>query len=348
MDFAARNPRLQPGESTPLVVRGNFADEAGVLLPASYFSFASSDPQIVSIDSRGLVQARGRGAAVLSVTSHGIQAVTAAAVGVPDDPTETLIYSVGLEIYPEAVSLLPQGGTRQLDVHLEDVVNVTAGSTGTRYYVSDSRVITVSEDGLITALEPGEATVTIVHGGSERVMHVRVAAAMSGPVEVGTDGGVVETAEGIVLQIAPGAFSAPTTVSASMVPQNELPIPVPSWLEYAAAIQLDVGSQQLQQPVQLALPAPLGVAPGEQVAVYRAGSYLDENGERQQIWLQVEVGKVGDDGMIRTTSQPYSGIDFTGTMLIATAVAFQIGFAGTAVIALASAAPLAGDFPRYD
>src|SRR5262249_25002538 len=76
---------------------------------------------------------------------------------------------------------------------------------------------------------------------------------------------------------------------------------------------------ELDVPVQLAVPAPVGVAPGTPVYFYRAGTLPDENGVEVPTWIQVESGRVGTDGFARTMSPPEPGVTVTGFYYIGVA-----------------------------
>ena len=53
LDFVNRNPALDVGDRAHLEVMGTFADGQSVLLPASYVTFTSTNPQAVEVDASG-------------------------------------------------------------------------------------------------------------------------------------------------------------------------------------------------------------------------------------------------------------------------------------------------------
>jgi hypothetical protein len=121
----------------------------------------------------------------------------------------------GLDPYPDAVSL-PVGGTRQLSVRVNELPNepdLNTDESGTRYEVSDASVLSVSEDGLVTALKSGDATVTVRNGSAVEVIPIRVQNPQLGPATLGADGGVVRASDGSMVMVAPGALESDTTVS---------------------------------------------------------------------------------------------------------------------------------------
>src|SRR5262249_35554341 len=151
LDFEQRTPQLDPGQTQAIHVTGDFADQQDVALPSSYLTFQMTNSSVASVASNGQLHGLSTGTTVLLVSSHGIQAATAVTVGKLTDRTQQLQVQIGLDYYPQAVSLAANVGTRQLEIGLGGQVDLTAASTGTRYFASDSRVIQVSADGLVSA-----------------------------------------------------------------------------------------------------------------------------------------------------------------------------------------------------
>jgi YD repeat-containing protein len=284
LDFQQTQPRLTPGQIFQVVVVGEFADGFTSVLPASYYTLQTNSPAIASVTASGQLTAVADGATVLTVSSHGIEAATAVTVGVPTDPTQQSLYALGLDVYPAAVSLPSIGGVRQIDVSLDEQVDLSTAASGTSYYVSNPNVISVTADGLVTSVAPGDATVTVINGSAQSIVHVHVVAPHVGPTTIGIMGGVVSGSDGSLVQIAPGALSSPTNVSITPVSQANLPIPVPSWLSFVAAENLQVGDNLLAVPAQVAIPMP-GVPAGTTVYIYGAGSLPDNNGIQPRMAL---------------------------------------------------------------
>ena len=90
------------------------------------------------------------GTAVLLVSSHGIQAATAMTVGTLADPTQELTVKLGLDDYPEALTLAAQIGSRQLKIDVGGEIDLSSASTGTKYFTSNASVVTIGPDGLVT------------------------------------------------------------------------------------------------------------------------------------------------------------------------------------------------------
>lgn len=311
LDFQVRNPRLVPGQTQRLVVLGDFADQEDVLLPASYLTFVSTVPSVAPVASNGQVTAVTNGSSVV-VASHGtIQAATAVSVGIPTEVNQQLLMVLGLNVYPEAPSLPSSRGTRQLSASLRGEIDLSA-APGTSYYVTNPAIATVGTGGMITARGVGSTTVTVIHGPVEKVLPLQVVAAQAGPASLDALGGVVQGADGSVVQVPPGALSQKTRISIAPVPQAALPMALPEWLRFGASVQLDLGVDPLSRAALLAVRMPAGVGPGTSVYIYMASTLPNESGVEVPVWLQVDVGIVGTDGFARTTSPPFPGLLQTG------------------------------------
>jgi len=325
LDFAQRRPQLYAGESTELTVLGDFADQKGVVLPASYLTYASLNPGVAPIDAFGKVTGLADGTSILSASRNNIQAVTAARVGelpiaaANDDEWNALLAEIyGLDVYPKAVTLTT-GVKRSLLVGIEgltDSPDLKFGSVGTRYFVSNPNVLQVNSDGVITALGEGIANVTVIDGAAEKVVPVRVKTPLMGPAILGVDGGAVQASDGSVVMVAPSALTQDTTVNLTPLSSATLPLPFPNSMEFAGAFDLDLGDTGLNIPVQLAIPAPANAPVGTEVLLMRQGSLPDAAGNWNQTWLIQESAVVGADGFIRTTSPPFPGVTQSGTYTI--------------------------------
>jgi hypothetical protein len=306
IDFQQRTPHLNLGDLRQLALTGDFTDQKGVALPASYLTFQTTDPTVASVSAGGELSALADGITVLLAGSHGIQAATALTVGFPQDQTQQDLYVVGLDTYPQALALAPDV-TRQMKITLQGQTDLAAASAGTRYFVSNPAVLSVTPDGLVTGLAPGVATLTVIDGPAETVVPVEVQAPRPSGASLGAGGGVVQGADGTLLMVAPGALQASTPVSLTPMSVAAAPLPAPHGLQFLSGFQLDVGSQPLAVTAQLAAPFP-GLAAGTNVYLMRAGQIPDDSGQLVPTWFEVEKAVVGADGVARTTSPPYSGV----------------------------------------
>jgi len=309
LDFVTRPIVLAPGATLVEKVIGDFADEKGIALPASYVSFQTTDATVAVVSPAGSVSAQTNGTAVLLAFSHGIQAATAIRVGTPTDLTSQLLAQVGLTADPQAVSLAAGVGTRQLDISLDHEIDLTAASTGTVYYISNPAVVGVSPDGMITAGAPGFATVTAINGPAEKVIPVKVEPPEVGPAVLGPGGGVVQGSDGSLVMVGPGALAGNATVNIAPVAQSNLPMAPPGGLITVGAFHLDLGPDRLSVPVQLSVAVAPGTPPGTTVFFYRADTVPDASGNPVPVWMEVAKGVVGPNGF----TDP--GFDLTGTFI---------------------------------
>ena len=89
----------------------------------------------------------------------------------------------------------------------------------------------------------------------------------------------------------------------SVAPITEADIPVefgaPYGFGFAAAFELNVGLDPLGVPAQLSIPVPPTLTPGTAVYFFRAAYLPDETGGEFPVWMQEELGVVGEDGFAR-------------------------------------------------
>jgi hypothetical protein len=261
IDFVERVLRLDVGEGRQISLIGDFADQSGVELPVSYVSLSSSNVGSGTIASGGRISAVGKGSGVLVAERGELRAATSFTVGTPTETVAAYVFAVGLDVYPGAVALTENGGRRQIVASLAGQIDLAPASSGTRYFVSDDRVLSVSADGLITGKAAGSATVTVINGGGEFVLSAMVEAPISGPALLGSRGGIVEGADGSVVAVAAGALTGNTQVSIAALTAAALPLAMPEEMRMAGAFRLDIGDDKLATPVQLAIPT-TGLAAG--------------------------------------------------------------------------------------
>ena len=301
---------------------GDFADQAGVPLPPSYLTFETTDAGVARVTSTGELVGVSRGLALLSVERAGLQAVTNVVVGdLLQNPTAAEVPLItpeytGLYVYPAGVTLA-FGQTRQIVTSLSPDFTVDTQLVS-QFFVDHSGVAKVDETGLITAVGPGEAIVTVINGTQERVILVAVQDVHAGATVIGAGGGAVNGVDGSLVAISPFALREAVEVSIAPVSADDLPLQVPAGFAFAGDFQLDVGDDALRVPAQIAVPVSPVLAPGTTVHFWRLGQIPDENGVWSDYWLQVDSGVVGDDGFARTASPPYSGVNDSGGYLVTT------------------------------
>ena len=154
-------------------VIGDFADEQGVALPASYLTFQTIDPTVVVVTATGQLTAVAEGSTVLiASTVMGIQAATLLNVDDPevDDPhgeawPRRLSAGHGLDRQRDpAASVLSWTSRWTSPPALRALCILPATPTWRRS----------SADGLVTAVGLGVATVTVIADNQEEVIPVQV------------------------------------------------------------------------------------------------------------------------------------------------------------------------------
>ncbi|TAD94917.1 MAG: DUF4114 domain-containing protein [Oscillatoriales cyanobacterium] len=316
LDFVKRNPRLNAGENTELVVLGDFADQKGVVLPDSYLTYTSINPEVAPIDPTGKVTGLVNGTSILSASRNNLQAVTAVRVGKLPAPTNDAEFNGalaeinGLNVYPKAVTMTAGMG-RSLLVGIDNIIqspDLKFGSTGTRYFPGNSNLLQVNSDGVITAIKEGVTNVTVIHGAAEQVVPVRVSLPAAAGTILGVNGGAVTGSDGSIVMVPPGALAENTAISLTSLSSNALSLQLPDGLQFAGGFNLDLGNNSLKMPAQLAIPAPAGLSPGTEILFLRKGSLPDANNIQNPTWLIQESGYVDASGTIRTNSPPFPGV----------------------------------------
>jgi hypothetical protein len=317
---------LGTGSAARLRITGDFADQQGVELDAGYVTIVSSDPDVVAVGADNVLRAVGAGTALLQVSAHGLSAWNAVTAGpVAMAPAG----SVEFDLYPKAIGLAADGGQRQLDVHTNGGTDIGAASTGTRYFISDPAVATITADGLVIGKSAGRATITVVNGGLQRTVEVVVRAAVTGPtVASAGEGGVTRDADGNTLMVAPGALKGDTTIAVRSLDLNSLDIPTPAagLLNALGGVAISLSGQQSGLPLQLAVKvagpadpvtgAPTTLAAGTQVMFWREGTITDADGVVHKTWWLLDNGVIGEDGLAHTASTPYTGITAGGNVIV--------------------------------
>ena len=320
LDFNQRVLQLADGESVTIQVIGQFADQADVVLPMAFVNAHLVDPTVATLSSTGLLSGATGGATALVAEHAGVRAATAVAVGVPTDDRQFSAYFLGIDAYPNSTTLSTTG-QRQIVVSVGGTQELfVTGDAAVKYFVASDGVVMVNAGGLIEAVAEGETSITVIYGGSEETIQIKVEAPKQGVVTVDKAGAIVEGPQGYQVAIGPDQLTGAALVSIDPIAAGDLPLPVPNLFNYAAAFELNVDGAELTGPVQVAAPVDPGVAsPGDQVWFYQVMQFPDENGVLHDYWTVMDVGTVDNDGMARTTSPPFPGLSRRGSILIAKA-----------------------------
>jgi large repetitive protein len=106
-------------------------------------------------------------------------------------------------------------------------------------------------------------------------------------------------------------------VSIQQITASEVSQPLPPDYNFVGAFKLNVGDDELVTSAQIAINAPKDLAVGTEVFFLQKGEIPNEKGELVPIWFMEESGRVGADGMIRTSSPPWNGVKKTGEFVVA-------------------------------
>ncbi|MCB2002255.1 MAG: hypothetical protein KDH91_18690, partial [Rhodoferax sp.] len=302
-----------------------------VLLPFDYVDVTTLHPDIATISAQGLLTALSDGHSVLLATRGAVTAATVIGVGKPDvnDYHQHTSWLYGIDAYPDTVTILPDGGSRQIVVSLGETgrITITEAADGTLYFSGNTDVVTVGANGLIEAVGEGRTHVTVINGYGEEVIAVQAQPPVStdGEAALDTQGGIVTNADGVMVAIGAGGLDAPATVKVTTVLEDDLSLALPSNQEtgettfnYLGAFDLEVEGGNLTGPIQIAVPVNGGYTPGETVYFFqKTNQPVGPNGERMDVWTIMDSGTVGEDGMARTASPPFPGLSNRGSVLIA-------------------------------
>src|SRR5205823_5017173 len=96
-------------------------------------------------------------------------------------------------------------------------------------------------------------------------------------------------------------------------------LPTPRAYEYLGGFTLDVGDAELNAPAQLGFKIDGNVPEGTPVQIFKLTTIPDVDLGSRNIWLLVEKGVVDAQGMARTSSPPYPGIQVSGHYMVTTA-----------------------------
>ncbi|TXK85257.1 S-layer homology domain-containing protein [Paenibacillus sp. N3.4] len=144
-------------------------------------AYRSSDSTVATVTADGLIEAKQSGTSIITVTSGAYSdtvSVTVAKADVPPPVDET----TGITAAPRTVQLqLGDKVSQQLTVTAKlsnnSMKDVTDAVHGTAYRSSDSKVATVTADGLIEAKQSGTSIITVTSGGFSDTVNVTVAKA---------------------------------------------------------------------------------------------------------------------------------------------------------------------------
>jgi len=125
-------------------------DKENKPVPGAVLTWTSSSPEVATVDSKGLLTAKGSGNTVITATSeNGEKAVVQCKVAI----------LAAIKIQPEALEL-KVGEKSDLKATVLNEKNELFEDQNVGWATSDDTVVFVDDLGTITAVAPGEATIT--------------------------------------------------------------------------------------------------------------------------------------------------------------------------------------------
>jgi uncharacterized protein YjdB len=182
-----------------LQLSANITDAAAVPIPGKVASWSSSNASIATVSTSGLVTAVGSGTATVTATSDGVSGTATIVV------TQVSVASVA--VTPTSASL-DAGATLALQVTLADAGGNALPTTGRviTYTSSAPSIASVSTSGVVTALTPGSATITVTCEGQTATASITVTAPTVASVTVAPSTATVSA--GSTVQLAAVAKDA--------------------------------------------------------------------------------------------------------------------------------------------
>ena len=165
IELAPASPAVVVGASTQL--QATLKDAAGNVLTGRSIAWASSNEQIATVSSSGVLTGVAVGSASIGASSEGVsRAVTAAVTPVP-------VGSVSLDVGSFTLTV---GESRQLTATIRDADGNVLSGRSIEWTSSNSSVATVSSSGLVTAVGSGGTTITAASEGKSSSATVTVSA----------------------------------------------------------------------------------------------------------------------------------------------------------------------------
>jgi len=155
---------LQIGEELQLTPR--YLDEFGREQTVT-FSYLSSNPESVEVNSTGLVTAKAPGTGFVQI-QFGEKAMTSLQVNVVSDPDEVALVLVSAE----RTTLFP-GQKTQMDISVQNLKGEELAGKPVQWFSENETIATVDQDGLVTAMKFGKTDI-----------HAKVSEVKSDPITV--------------------------------------------------------------------------------------------------------------------------------------------------------------------
>ena len=159
---------------------------SGASVPGTVFSWASSNPSAVTVDSNGLVTAVANGTATVTATASGATASGSANVTVAQTAASIAVTS--------PAGIVTAGQTLQLSATVQDAGGTALAAPNLAWASSDEAIATVDATGLVSGLRSGPVVITASQDGASGTSDLTVVRGDFIPTADATLGGTVEVA----------------------------------------------------------------------------------------------------------------------------------------------------------
>jgi hypothetical protein len=143
-----------------------YFDEFGLERSVS-FSFSSSNPNLVGVNSAGLVTAKSPGTGFVKI-SYGNQVMASLQVNVVNDPSEVAVVKVSTDR-----RVLFPGQKTQMQISIQNLSGQNLQGKTIQWFSENETIATVDHDGLVTAMKFGKTDI-----------HAKVSGVKSNPVTI--------------------------------------------------------------------------------------------------------------------------------------------------------------------
>ena len=150
--ISAGGGTIVEGDSRPLTVR--LWDAQGNELTGRTVTWSTDKPDVAVVTPAGVLEAKSPGVLVITATSEGV----GNSLGLTVTPNPAPVASVSLDV---ATASLHEGATRQLTATPKDGEGRPVSGRGLQWTSSDPTIVHVAALGLVTAIRPGTATITV-------------------------------------------------------------------------------------------------------------------------------------------------------------------------------------------
>jgi uncharacterized protein YjdB len=153
-----------------LALTAEWLDANGTPITSGNVTWSSEDPTIAEVSHNGIVTGVSPGTVLIAASSWGKNAVVTVSVS----PLSILLPAVERVVITPANQRIKEGQTLQLTATALDKDDRVIIGLTTTWGSSDTRRATVDENGLVSAINDGNVTITAAAGGKSGTTTVRI------------------------------------------------------------------------------------------------------------------------------------------------------------------------------